>query len=348
MHKINKIRSKYFFKISQLFTDIKKAILNEALLIYRVSISDWTTTIIPTSFMLIGAFYVRLFSSIATPIDDFSTIETMKHFGFPRLLKIVLYFTTFVMVANWHNQLNNKEEDLINKPHRPIPSGLITVEGARCRTIIISIIHPIVGYFVGGFASLFGALLWLGWVTLYMKFDIHANALSKNLYTAFGSWIQLATTYHLVVGTELNINEWWDNEPSMFNLSIFFLFLTTIHIQDLGDQDGDTLVNRKTLPLLIGDVICRLLTAPLLFLSVVLIGSSANLQLSLFKNIISMKAEFIFIEKVIMVINAYICIRLFTYRCPKQDQFTYNICYGGLYVVVCFYYGMCINGVVKC
>ncbi|CAG8606017.1 32489_t:CDS:2, partial [Gigaspora margarita] len=250
--------------------------------------------------MLIGAFYVRLFSSIANPIDDFSTIETMKHFGFPRLLKIVLYFTTFVMVANWHNQLNNKEEDLINKPHRPIPSGLITVEGARCRTIIISIIHPIVGYFVGGFASLFGALLWLGWVTLYMKFDIHANALSKNLYTAFGSWIQLATTYHLVVGTELNINEWWDNEPSMFNLSIFFLFLTTIHIQDLGDQDGDTLVNRKTLPLLIGDVICRLLTVPLLFLSVVLIGSSANLQLSQFKNIISMKAEFIFIEKVIM------------------------------------------------
>lgn len=320
--------------------------------------------------MLIGAFYVRLFSSIANPINNFSPIVVIKEFGFPRLLKILLYFTTFVMVANWHNQLNNKEEDLINKPHRPIPSGLITVEGAKYRTVAISIIHPIVGYFVGGFGSLFGALLWLGWIMLYMKFDIHSNALSKNLYTAFGSWIQLVTTYHLIVGTKLNINDWWGHEPSMFNLVIFFFFLTTIHIQDFGDQDGDMLVGRKPFPLLIGDTVCRSLTTPLLFISAILIGGSArcllhyynllhvyknydiieNSQLSLFKTTIGnmpMKAKFIFIEKVIMVMIACICTRLFTHRCPKQDQFTYNICYGGLYVAVCFYYGMCINGVIE-
>ncbi|CAG8645330.1 1738_t:CDS:2 [Dentiscutata erythropus] len=254
MRKINikALYLKYSQIISQLFTDIKNAILHEVLVIYRVSISDWTTTIIPTSFMLIGAFYARFFNSIETPIDNTSPIEAMKHIGFPRLSKIILYFSTFVMVTDWHNQLNNKEEDLINKPHRPIPSGLITIQGARLRTIAISIIHPIVGFFVGSFPSLFGALLWLGWVTLYMKFNVHANALSKNLYTAFGSWIQLVTAYHLIIGTDLNVDEWW------------------------GDQDGDMLVGRKTLPLLIGDVICRSLTAPLLLFSAILIGSSAR------------------------------------------------------------------------
>ena len=50
---------------------------------------------------------------------------------------------------NLSNQYTGAEEDKINKPDRPIPSGLVTVEGARFRWYIVTVLYLIVGLAIG-------------------------------------------------------------------------------------------------------------------------------------------------------------------------------------------------------
>ncbi|CAG8849202.1 6418_t:CDS:2, partial [Racocetra persica] len=57
------------------------------------------------------------------------------------------------------NQITGIEEDRINKPHRPIPSGLVTIEALK----------------------------------------LSNNAFCKNLFSAFGAWIMFIVSNNLII-----------------------------------------------------------------------------------------------------------------------------------------------------
>ncbi|CAG8467377.1 4077_t:CDS:2, partial [Scutellospora calospora] len=170
---------------------------------YNASISDWMTAIIPPTFMAIGALYMRIFSSIST---------------------------------------YNVEEDRINKPFRPIPSGLITIKDAKHRLVVISIIFPIIAYMVGGLSLLFLSFMWQAWVIFNEVLKLGENAFYKNFFSAFGTWIQLVGCYHIIIGTNLSMFKLINSELNIFKLGICFFVMTTAQVQDLRDQKGDKLV----------------------------------------------------------------------------------------------------------
>ncbi|CAG8714848.1 334_t:CDS:2, partial [Gigaspora rosea] len=213
------------------FLSLLLAIRHEILIMYYATISDWMTTIIPPILMAIGAFYMRVFSSIVTYNDE--------------PLEIVIYIIFPI------NQITSVEEDRINKPFRPIPSGLITVKGARYRLVAISIIFPIIAYIFGGLSLVSLCFLYQAWVIFNEVLKLSKNAICKNLFSAFSACIQLVSCHYIIIGTKLSIFELLNSELGMLMLAIFFFAMTTAHVQDFRDQKGDRFVGRKTFPLLI-------------------------------------------------------------------------------------------------
>ncbi|KAF0526867.1 digeranylgeranylglyceryl phosphate synthase protein [Gigaspora margarita] len=124
--------------------------------------------------------------------------------------------------------------------------------------------------------------------------------------------------------------------------------MTTAQVQDLRDQKGDKFVGRKTLPILIGDNICRWYTILMLIISLLVIRYISNnfLRVMVEKkfevniNNGSVPYEFDVIEFILIALNASSCIRLFIYRQPKQDNITYQKWYGPIYCTLFLYYSM--------
>ncbi|KAF0348426.1 UbiA prenyltransferase family protein [Gigaspora margarita] len=312
------------------FLSLLLTIRHEILIMYYATISDWMTTIIPPILMAIGVFYMRVFSSIAT--YNYEPFEIL--FCYNRI-----------------NQITAVEEDRINKPFRPIPSGLITVKGARYRLVAISIIFPIIAYIFGGLSLVFLCFLYQAWVIFNEMLKLSKNAFYKNLFSAFSALIQLVSCHYIIIGTKLSIFELLNSELGMFMLGIFFFAMTTAHVQDFRDQKGDKFVGRKTFPLLIGDNICRWFTILMLIISLFIIYYISNnfLRVKIEKNFEGgdnngfAPHEFNIIEFILIVLNASSCIRLFIYRQPKQDNITYQKWYSGFFCTLFLYYGMCIN-----
>ncbi|CAG8748249.1 7870_t:CDS:2 [Dentiscutata erythropus] len=326
--------------------NILKAIHKEALINFLVSITDWSTAIIPPLLMTVGAFYMQFFSSVVISPYYFSPFDIIKKILFPRLFKVAIYFSSFLISFNWLNQFDDVEEDKLNKPFRPIPSGLVTVEGARRRLIAFNIIFPIVSYLIGGLPLLISAFLWQMWFVTYKLLNLSVNALCKNFFSAFGAWIMFVVTSNLITGTEFKVSKWWGCEPCPFKLSVVIFVFFTLQVQDLRDQKGDALIGRKTLPLLIGDNICRRLTAIAFVLSAFFLYGSANYFLILpgvKKLNTSVPSEFTIIEIILFAVIAWTCVRLIKYRDQREDRYTYEIWYSGFYAVLCFYYGMTIG-----
>ncbi|MFS0749918.1 hypothetical protein [Oceanobacillus sp. 1P07AA] len=63
------------------------------------------------------------------------------------------------------NQLTGVEEDKINKPHRPIPSGLCTPKQIERRIPYVWLIHLFLIYIIGG-------MLWL---TIWIIYSVVCN-----------------------------------------------------------------------------------------------------------------------------------------------------------------------------
>ncbi|CAG8495698.1 2406_t:CDS:2, partial [Gigaspora rosea] len=204
------------------------------------------------------------------------------------------------------------EEDRINKPFRPIPSGLITIKDAKHRLVAISFIFPVMAYIIGGLQLLFLCFMWQAWVIFNEVFKLGKNAFYKNFFSAFGTWISLVSCYYIIIGTNLRIFELLNSELNIFKLGICFFVMTTTQVQDLRDQKGDKFVGRKTLPLLIGDNIFE-----------------KNFEANINNGFVPY--EFGIIEFILIALNVSSCIRLFIYRQPKQDNITYQKWYCGFY-----------------
>ncbi|RIB15038.1 hypothetical protein C2G38_2094200 [Gigaspora rosea] len=95
--------------------------------------------------------------------------------------------------------------------------------------------------------------MWQAWVIFNEVFKLGKNAFFKNFFSAFGTLIQIASCHYIIIDNKLNIFE-----------------LLNTQVQDLRDQKGDKFVGCKTLPLLLGDNICRWFTILMLIISLLL------------------------------------------------------------------------------
>jgi 4-hydroxybenzoate polyprenyltransferase len=153
---------------------------------------------------------------------------------------------TYGYVFDIANQTMALEEDAINKPYRPIPAGLLSVEGARLRWAFSWCLFPLALAVLSGPGAGALLILWEIWVTFCYVWPKPNHWFFRNAFTGVGQVMLLRLLNEVVrniapeVGMRLDL-EIWD---AAFNMA-------TVHVQEFHDVDGDRRTGRKTLPLLL-------------------------------------------------------------------------------------------------
>ncbi|KAK7937661.1 UbiA prenyltransferase family-domain-containing protein [Apiospora aurea] len=146
------------------------------------------------------------------------------------------------------NQATSPEEDVLNKPYRPIPAGLITVDQAKARWFLSWTLGPLAThYFYGPWAAVhlleFEAVIafcyvwprWFSWFNrnlfVFLLYTIQDRILNQALLEAAD-----------VPGWDLGV---------LIDLAVSAWFMGTVHVQEFHDLEGDRKSDRKTLPMLL-------------------------------------------------------------------------------------------------
>jgi 4-hydroxybenzoate polyprenyltransferase len=198
-----------------------------------------------------------LASALSGPL--LTTNSTPSTFGvFSRLPKVVLWTWLNLWVFNLANQRlpDSILEDSINKPWRAIPSGRITPTQAR-QLLLISIPLIIFSTLYLGARDESIILMVLTWIYN----DLGAadeNFLVRHINNAFGFAAFAAGATQVACGFpshSLNTTAY------QWLAMIIVVIASTVQFQDMEDQEGDRMRNRRTLPIVLGDSLARWVNA---------------------------------------------------------------------------------------
>lgn len=167
-------------------------------------------------------------------LDVFTTVQ--------RLAASTALFTLYLYVFDASNQAHDPTEDRVNKPHRPVPRGLITPQGARRRFQWAMPIYTLTGWLTGT----------LVWVLLWQALVVVLNCLTtprqgvriKPLVMLLGTIAQLAAAWRIVAPLDATGWTWVLVISIAFNLPLPF--------EDVRDMAGDRQIGRLTIALTIG------------------------------------------------------------------------------------------------
>ncbi|EED22384.1 conserved hypothetical protein [Talaromyces stipitatus ATCC 10500] len=222
-------------------------------IIYLFFYSDITTVMIPCmTFAILGAI-----------TNSALTFEPVSMFDlFYGCTQALLWLWGVLMVFDINNQNSPEsiEEDRLNKPSRPIASGLISPEAASYLLKAMIAVTLGISYYNGVIQETL-ALFVLYW--LYDNQGGNEDWFMRNLLAA-GGYIFYA------LGSLAIISNHSETKAAKLWMIIFGLvILTTIHAQDFRDMEGDQLKGRTTLPLIMGSKTGRMtLAASLMFWSI--------------------------------------------------------------------------------
>jgi 4-hydroxybenzoate polyprenyltransferase len=221
-------------------------------------------------------------------------------------LTAVVYFWLYIYGFCLTNQLAGVEEDRINKPFRPLVSGLSSRRGAVIRAVVVSAAFPLVAWRLG-------VLPWaLGWQALYLPNNLAGWARSwlyKDLVIGLGTTVELGAAWQLAAPIPAMAWRW------IITLSAAVFLL--IPLQDLRDLAGDAAVGRRTFPMVFGPVRTRwLLAAGFTALAVAV-------HLLLMAPLGGHWAVWA-CEAVLALFSLWIAVRIVSRRTPQQDHVSYR------------------------
>jgi 4-hydroxybenzoate polyprenyltransferase len=137
------------------------------------------------------------------------------------------------------------EEDRVNKPWRPIPAGKITSNQTRQAVLIalplVMTFNYVLGIHVDGLL-----LLTLCWYYNDLKGSDEA---CRDVIIAICYTLCNKISLQIAIGTSNDITP----QGYLWIGTIALVALSTMHTQDLKDQEGDRLRERATIPLTVGD-----------------------------------------------------------------------------------------------
>ena len=226
----------------------------------------------------------------------------------------ILYIYTFCI----SNQLAGIEEDRINKPYRPLVTGLVSIRATYHRMYIYNIVFSLYGLYLG--------IFWLSiaWIALSAYLNLWGGSnhwVTKNLVgMSLGTFILFGVQWHISLAEGQTISSKLQEYFALMSLWAGF----SLPIQDFRDAAGDKLLSRKTLPVSLGDdkarkILCihYLFFLPAIFLCAILSVESLREILQ------SVKDQMIFIFQ--LLIHWLVALRLLKYRAPEADHNTYII-----------------------
>jgi 4-hydroxybenzoate polyprenyltransferase len=265
-------------------------LLAEITLIWKFIRYDVSATIVPgTIFTLVSAISARV------PATRLVVL----------LLIAFIHFFLFIYIFDLSNQLNSLEEDRLNKPDRPIPSGYITRKQSSYRFFLGIVIFLMVGMIANVFLQ---DIIWLFSLLIYNHTSLGKTWWFKNLNVSIGVWCMLSAAAHIGNSTAAYLYAW-----AFWTALIQF---PLIAISDLRDVAGDRAIGRHTLPTLLGDRICRLYLITALLLTPLYTHFTMYVPFGI--NSTTLAAE-IFPTLLLVII----ALRIATYKTAKADHQTY-------------------------
>ncbi|KAF4588475.1 hypothetical protein EYR40_010026 [Pleurotus pulmonarius] len=188
---------------------------------------DWSTTLIPGLIVATGAV-------IHTSLPAWNVV------------RFVPWVACFIYFFNLSNQIVGLEEDRINKPSRPLPSGKITVQGAKLRWVIALASFACAALSNGNGHLIVETATWVITTAFLCLTPYGGHWFGKNsVAMGTGTWALLGGIYKTVARPSAM--------EERFFLVVAIWVAIAIQIQDLRDIDGDTVAGRKTLPIVAGD-----------------------------------------------------------------------------------------------
>ena len=197
---------------------------------------DWYACITPSSLFALSAAW-----SIQLPPTLFLY----------RYLYIVWWISLYIYFFDLTNQINGVEEDRINKPVRPLPSGKVTLEGANQRRKVV-------------------LFLWLatslGKPTFIPDMVVWYAVTMMLCTTSFGNHWFFKNTVFMTPAHAIFLDVAWKGimphtpESWRFVVSYAVWAGLIMQVQDFRDIRGDTATKRHTLPIMFGETTARLLT----------------------------------------------------------------------------------------
>jgi 4-hydroxybenzoate polyprenyltransferase len=184
---------------------------------------DWSSTIIPGSIFAAGAMRCA-----NLPLPSI----LLKY------LYLLSWLTPYIYFFNLSNQITGVDEDRINKPDRPIPAGIVTLEGAKWRWIIALLVFLLV--------AAFKPILLpetIGWVF---------TAAFLSLTSGGSHWFG-KNCVAMTAGTWSLLNGSWKDRSQCFVIAMSVWAGLLTQIANLRDIKGDAVVGRKTMPLVFGE-----------------------------------------------------------------------------------------------
>ena len=222
--------------------------------------SDLKTIIVPsTIFGLANATAAHRFH--ITDVDSVTWAGVLK-----RAPLVLLWVWIHLLPLDINNQRDQAsiEEDRINKPWRPLPQGRLSVRSAELNMIAYYVLAQLFSMYIGtGIAQ--GLILVLLGVWYNNLGGANANPFIRNVLNALGYLCFTSGALEVAIGHPILISL----DGTSFSSPRFVcwfaiiggIILTTIHGQDMYDQEGDSARGRKTVPLVVGDAAARWMIA---------------------------------------------------------------------------------------
>ncbi|KAG2064925.1 hypothetical protein BDR04DRAFT_1083782 [Suillus decipiens] len=182
------------------------------------------------------------FKAMISPAMIFTTVVSPRH-NLLGLSCVFFWLWLHLFQFNASNQSYSADEDVLNKPWRPVPSGRISVKD--CRALRWGLL-----LFCLSFSSLFSLNIAIAsgvyavLVVMHDDFHLSHHPVFKNLCNA-GGYMMYELGFLLILsrGSLLDVT-------SMKALSCSALvILLTVHAQDFADVNGDRTSGRRTLPI---------------------------------------------------------------------------------------------------
>ncbi|NJL61216.1 MAG: UbiA family prenyltransferase [Methylacidiphilales bacterium] len=217
------------------------------------------------------------------------------------------YFLLYILSFCIANQILGVEEDRLNKPDRPIVSGAVSYNGALVRLVISQLAFTLLGLCFG---ILKWTLLWQFFTFLYHVARWDRNWITKGLVVGAGAFLHLVPAWELIAPiTPIGWN--W-----ILMMSVIWTIL--VPVQDFRDIEGDRTVNRKTLPMVIGEKAGRVVVS----LGFILLPVAVHM-------ILMMPAgntlNVLLCDIVLAMWSWMIAARIIFYQNPKADHLTYML-----------------------
>jgi 4-hydroxybenzoate polyprenyltransferase len=149
-------------------------------------------------------------------------------------------------------------EDSLNKPWRPLPSGRLT--GSQTKRLMLGFyaLALVYSFYSGGLRQCLGLVVLS---TCYNSFGAgDHNPVIRNIINALGYFCFNSGAVEVALGSgSAGFTETPARQYSLrlWIMVISAIILTTMHVQDMCDQEGDAKRGRRTLPLVIGDAAAR-------------------------------------------------------------------------------------------